>query len=215
MKKSVFALLSIFISTSLFAQNKSLELIQYEAIYGPLPVEKKEQKPKGKYDHLNPDLKQRYEEIDRQNAELLSKDPNSYRANPQTLGIIANPQSGSLSSPRVSRQTGRVVSVDNVPMYSSSFMATNQRKISELVTSWSGKEGQYFLWSYSKDYDIFNAAQFNSKTHLNEAVSLDDALQKVFTYIGLLEINNPTHLPPKICYNGTTNTVVDGNVECD
>ncbi len=227
--KITITLFSLFCINSLsIAQNKSLAQIQYEAIYGPIKEEKAEEKPKGKYDHLPLDQKQRYEEIDRQNAELISKNPQDYIEKPKPQGIIADPTSGAFIQPTIPQN-----SILNTPhqinkqsmkpsmkpsmgnsSYRSAFSAIRHRSISDLVTSWSGKEGQYLIWNYSKDYTIYNPSAFNQETKLNEALGLDDALQKIFRYIASKEASDPKHLPPQLCYEGNTLLVVDINVDC-
>lgn len=214
--KITIALFSTLCLGSSFAQNKSLAQIQYEAIYGPIKDEKKEpnpNKPQGKYDHLTPDQKQRYEEIDRQNSELLSKNPQDYVKKSTPKGTLADPTSGSFTQPiNPVNQTNHFQ--NNRPQYQSAFGAMNHRSISDLVTSWSGREGQYLLWNYSKDYDIYNSSLFNQETKLNEALGLDDALQKIFRYIAFKESTNIRHLPPKTCFEGNTILIVDNNVDC-
>lgn len=222
-KISLSSLLLAGISGFAVAQNKSLAQIQYEAMYGPIQEEKAENKPKGKYDHLTPDQKQRFEEIDKQNAALLAKRPQDYIKQHQPTGIVADPNSGVftqtvpqqniLNAPSSHLHQG--APNGSYPQYKTSFGAMRHRKISDLVTSWSGKEGQYILWNYSKDYSIYNASSFNNEAKLNEALGLDDAINKIFRYIGAKEAANPRHLPPKICYEGTTIMIVDTNVECE
>lgn len=223
--KITITLFSLFCINSLsIAQNKSLAQIQYEAIYGPIKEEKAEEKPKGKYDHLPLDQKQRYEEIDRQNAELISKNPKDYIEKPKPQGIIADPTSGAFIQHTIPQNSPQN-SISNTPpqinkqsigrtSYRSAFGAIRHRSISDLVTSWSGKEGQYLIWNYSKDYTIYNPSAFNQETKLNEALGLDDALQKIFRYIASKEASDPKHLPPQLCYEENTLLVVDTNVDC-
>lgn len=213
----------LFFSSSVFAQSKTLEQIRYEARYGSIIEEKQEEKAKGKYDHLPVAQRERYQEIDKKNAELLekAKDPKLSITQPKDIGVIVDPKSGAIIAPAVSQSLNSTTIIPSTnlaistPSIRNSFGAIRHRKISDLVTSWSGKEGQYLLWSYSKDYDIYNPSLFNQESKLNQAVGLDDAIQKVFRYIAFKEAKNPKHLPPKICFEGNSIIIVDTNVECD
>ena len=218
MKKYLLIPLLITISTTSFSQNKSLSQIQFEAVNGPIKETPKDDQPKSKYDGYPIAQKKRYEEIDKYNSEFLKKNPEDYVKKNKPKGILADPNFGSITESKRNLNiisNPAYVSSENNIQYKSAFGAMNERKISDLVTGWSGKEGQYFIWNYSKDYSIYSPSSFNNETKLNETIGVDDALQKVFRYIANKELSNPRHLPPKICHDGTTTLIVDTNVDCE